>query len=152
MPYWQSREPKHLCSFVCVAEPLTGWRVFPLPLTSLDGLNLPDVSKPAAPAAIAPTAAASKSTTAAKSANAAKSAAAVKLAAAATKSAAAVKNGAAAKVGAAAESASHAHVQPRPTESAVSFAAVQTPKAELARVRAVPSHKTVGLDPVQHLV
>jgi phage tail sheath protein FI len=137
---------------LCPEEPLIGWRVFPLPLTSLDGLNLPDVSKPAGPAGVAPTAAASKSTTAAKNATAAKSTAANKLAAAATKSAAAVKTGAAAKVGAAPESASHAHVQPRPTESAVSFAAVQTPKAELARVRGVPSHKTVGLDPVQNLV
>lgn len=137
---------------MCAEEPLTGWRVFPLPLTSLDGLNLPDVSKPAAPAAIAPTAAASKSTTAAKNATAAKSAAAVKLAAAATKSAAAVKPGAAAKLSAAVESASHAHVQPRPTAAAVSFSAVQSPKAELAKVRGVPSHKTVGLDPVQHLM
>ena len=136
---------------MCAEEPLTGWRVFPLPLTSLDGLNLPDVSKPAAPA-IAPTAAASKGTTAAKNATAAKSTAANKLAAAATKSAAAFKAGAAAKFSAAAESASHAHVQPRPTAAAASFAAVQTPKAELAKVRGVPSHKTVGLDRVQHLV
>ncbi len=34
--------------FACAGEPLTGWHVFPLPLTNLASLQLPDVSSGAA--------------------------------------------------------------------------------------------------------
>ncbi len=47
------------CARMAAGKPLKGWRAFPLPLTSLDGLALPDVSTAPGPAPSAAAAAAS---------------------------------------------------------------------------------------------